>query len=162
MRVVAVASGEGRQASSMCPDSAEVLLAEDVPELRRLWVISEQFELERTRLLGKTWDEPPDALASLLAGLAIGMLSIGECDFALCYAGLALRTGPTAHDTYCCSAAEVMFSPKVFRAGSEFALIEEIGEALMGISPHPVLECRTSAGNTDVDLPRTNAIVERD
>lgn len=110
---------------------AEVLLVDDVAKLGQFWVFTERFDVERARTLGKRWHEPRDVLGSLLAGLAIGMLAIGDRDAALCYAGLALRTGPTAHDAYCCSAAEVLFSPRVFRAGSELALIARLSETIV-------------------------------
>lgn len=100
------------------------MLSHDWSELAVFWRIDSGFDIERRKVgsLESLKEETPSARASILAGLAVGMLAMGELNAALVSAARALNLGPEAHGPYCCSAAEVLFSPKLLIAAAEVTL----------------------------------------
>lgn len=103
---------------------AGFVLSRDWNDLVRFWRVTNAVEFERARTARNRslQKEPLGVQASVLAGLAVGMLAIGDRDAAVAIAATALTKGPEAHGPFCCSAAAVLFSPKVFEAGAEVAL----------------------------------------
>lgn len=114
--------------------SAGFVLSQDPREVAAFWRITAALATERckTETLQSLKRETTSVQASTLAGLAVGMLAIGDSDAAVACAAMALHLGPEAHGPWCCSAAEVLFSPKLFRPAAEAALrsiLNSTGEA---------------------------------